>query len=302
MSRNLVLAWLALVVTVTIWAGFLIATRAAAASSLGPIEVGLMRFGPAALLFSPVILRHGLLPGGATWRQAAVFAGFGGIGFVLCLAGGLAYAPVADSGVFTPAMLPIYVALLSFVLLRERFGRIQILGFGLILAGALAVGGWQAVAGAAPGAWRGHLLFSAASMSWAIYTIAFRRSGLAVLPAAAMLCVWSAFGFILLAFVFGAHFGGASPATLALQTILQGVLSGFVATLTFFYAISRLGAARTASFAALTPILAALGGWLLLGEALTPVVAAGVAVTAAGVALASRPRREALGEDAAHDP
>ena len=63
---------------------------------------------------------------------------------ILLLASGLRYAPVADAGVFAPSMLPIYVALLSRVWLGERFSRPQLVGFGLIIVGALAVGGWEA--------------------------------------------------------------------------------------------------------------------------------------------------------------
>ena len=75
MARSSLIAWVALAATVTIWASFLVSTRAAVASPLGPIEVGLMRFGPAALLFLPVYLREGLLPGGARPRDALLIAG-----------------------------------------------------------------------------------------------------------------------------------------------------------------------------------------------------------------------------------
>ena len=287
MARDDLIAWIALAATVTIWASFLISTRAAVASPLGPIEVGLMRFGPATLLFLPVYLRHGLLPGGARPRDALLIAGCGGFAFILLLSNGLRFAPVADAGVFTPSMLPIYVALLSVVLLGDRFGRGQCLGFGLIVAGALAVGGWEALYGGAEGAWRGHLLFSAASMAWAVYTVAFRVSDLSALHAAALLCFWTFLGILVLAAIFGTRFGEVPVPTLSLQVFLQGVLSGFLATFTYGFAITRLGASRTASFAALVPILAALGGWAVLGEPLSWLKGVGIVVVATGVALAS---------------
>lgn len=247
-----------------------------------------MRFGPATLLFLPVYLRHGLLPGGARPRDALLIAGLGGFAFILFLSSGLRFAPVADAGVFTPSMLPIYVAILSVVVLGERFRRSQITGFALIVLGALAVGGWEAIHGGAPGAWRGHLLFSAASMAWASYTVAFRASGLSALHAAALLCFWSFAGMLALAALFGTRFDAVPVPTLALQFFLQGVLSGFLATFTYGFAIGRLGAARTASFAALVPILAALGGWAMLGESIPWSKGIGIVVVATGVALASR--------------
>lgn len=298
--RQTPLAWAALAATVVIWASFLVSTRAAVATHLGPVEVGLMRFVPATLLFAPVLWRHGVLPKGARWRDVAAIAGLGGFVFVLLLASGLRYAPVADAGVFAPSMLPLYVAVLSYFALGERFSRVRLAGFALIIAGALAVGGWAALAGGG-GAWRGHLLFSLAAMAWAAYTVAYRVSGLAPLPASAMLCFWSALGFAGLALVTGTRFAEVPAATVALQVLLQGVLSGFAATITYVFAISRLGASRTASFAALVPILAALGAWAFLGEPLGWVKGAGVAVVTVGVLLASRPARaERVGEHVPH--
>ena len=51
-------AWrapVALVVTILVWASFLVVTRAAMTSRLGIVEVGLMRYGIGAVLFLPVI-------------------------------------------------------------------------------------------------------------------------------------------------------------------------------------------------------------------------------------------------------
>ncbi|MEM6467452.1 MAG: EamA family transporter, partial [Pseudomonadota bacterium] len=69
--------------------------------------------------------------------------------------------------------------------------------------------------------------------------------------------------------------------------LFQGVLSGFLATITFGYAVSKLGASRTAAFAALVPGLAALGGWVILGEPIPFNKALGLGAASLGVLLAS---------------
>ncbi|MBT8458860.1 MAG: DMT family transporter [Boseongicola sp.] len=53
------------------------------------------------------------------------------------------------------------------------------------------------------------------------------------------------------------------------------------------YAVQLLGAAETAAFCALTPILALLGGVAFLVETVTPLKVMGIILVAAGVFLAS---------------
>lgn len=280
-------AYFALVLTILIWASFLVVTRAAMTAQLGSVEVGLIRFGTGTLFFLPVLLRRGIFPPGAGWREIVLIPGFGGIAFILMLSAGLKIAPVADSGIFTPSMLPFYVAVLSAIFLGERFTKLRLFGFAMIVIGALAVGGWSAVTQSGEGVWRGHLLFTAASLSWAIYTIGFRRSGMKAIDAGAILCFWSALGLGIIALVKGVDFGGIPTRTLLIQMFFQGFLSGFVSTFTYFYAVTHLGASRTAAFAALVPIMAAFGGWVVLGEAIDPAKGIGIAVVALGVTFAS---------------
>ena len=282
-------AWAALVFTILVWAGYLVAARATVKGAFTPFELGVLRFLPGAVLFTPVLLRNGLRPRGTGWREVILIAGFGGVAFVTLLTTGLRFAPVADSGVFTPAMLPVFVALLSLIVWGERTTGLKLLGLGLILAGALAVGGWEAL-GRGGGAWRGHLLFLAASVTWAIYTLAYRRSGLGAIESAALMCFWSALVFVVLALATGADFLRNGWQVLLVQGTLQGLFSGFLATITYFFAITRLGAPTAAAFAALVPGLAALQGWFFLGEPVGPVRLAGLAVVTLGVLLASGAR------------
>ena len=280
-------AAVALTVTLLIWASFLVVTRAAMNARLGPIEVGLIRFGIGTLFFLPVLLKRGVFPPGAKMASLLLIPGLGGIAFILLLSAGLQIAPVADSGVFTPSMLPLYVALLSAIFLGERFTGLRMIGFALIVTGALAVGGWVALSESGTGIWRGHLYFTAASISWAAYTIGFRRSGMSAIDAGAFMCFWSAVGLGILALFVGVDFSGIPTRTLVTQMFFQGFLSGFVATFTYFYSVTNLGASRTAAFAALVPVMAALGGWYFLGENIDAAKGAGILVVAVGVALAS---------------
>ncbi|MEM9047907.1 MAG: DMT family transporter [Pseudomonadota bacterium] len=281
------LAWTAIALTVAIWGGYMILARALAREALGPVDLGLLRFAPAALLFAPVWLRFGLKPRRIRWIDALAVGVLGGFTMVSFLTLGLTYAPVADGGIFAPSMLPFFVALLSFVLLGERFSRVRLIGLALILIGALAVGGWEAVARSGSGTWRGHILLLCAAFAWAVYSVVFRRSGMTAIEAAAIIALYATIGFGVWAVLFGTGLDDRSWRFIAIQIVVQGVLTGFVAAYTYGFAMTRLGPSQSAAFAALVPVITALGGLVLLDEPIGSVKGLGIAVTACGVLLAS---------------
>jgi drug/metabolite transporter (DMT)-like permease len=82
-------------------------------------------------------------------------------------------------------------------------------------------------------------------------------------------------------------FAAASFGDITVMIVLQSFAIGILAMFMFGYAVQCLGAAETAAFGALTPILALLGGAFFLGEAVTVFKVIGVALVAVGVILAS---------------
>ncbi len=280
------LPWLALLVTVLIWAGYLVAVRAAAATELTPVDVGILRSVPAALIFLPMTMKRGLFPGGASWFDILCIGVIGGTLFTLFLNNGAHFAPVADSGIFAPSMLPVFVTALSLIFLGASFHQSQYLGVATIVFGAIAVGGWEAISSAATGTWRGHVLFLCASFSWAIYTIRFRASSLSATDGAMILVTWSAIFFLVLAAFSGTKIPATPLPILTVQLIL-GVSAGLVANFTFLFSVQKLGPAIPAASAALVPVIATLGGWVFLAEPIGFLKAIGIAVVAFGVLLAS---------------
>jgi drug/metabolite transporter (DMT)-like permease len=79
----------------------------------------------------------------------------------------------------------------------------------------------------------------------------------------------------------------APPGDIVFQAIWQGVLAGVLGLAAFSLAISRLGATGAASFGALVPALAGLGGWWWLHEPLSVTDVAAILLVAAGVAIAN---------------
>ncbi len=281
------LAYLAAFVVVVIWAIYLVSTRSAMTGEMGVVEIGLLRFIPALAILSPVLFRHGLFPRGVSPTRLGVMALSAGFLFFTAISAAFQFAPVSDSGVFAPGMLPLFTAVAAFIVLGERYGPVRFTGFALILAGGLAVGGFEAIANSGDGTWRGHILFMVAAALWSIYSVTFRLTGLGALHGAALISFWSAVSFGLAALVAGVDFSGIGWREIGWQIFAQGVLTSVVAMFAFGFAVREIGPSRTAAFAALTPVMAAVGGWVFLGEEVSAVKWTGIAIVAAGVLLAS---------------
>ncbi|GGA20787.1 DMT family transporter [Neptunicoccus cionae] len=284
--RRSILSWGALAVTIFVWGSYLVSTRAAMTQQLSPVDMGVLRSVPAALLILPFIIKRGLKPKTANWLDILIIGGGGGTLFTVLLASGYQYAPTVDGGLFTPSMLPVFVAALSLIFLGRAYAKLQYVGIALIVLGALAVGGFEAILNTASGSWRGHLLFLTGSCCWAAYTVRFNISALDPIAGAIVILGWSSIAFLTAVAFFGTGLHLVPTPILAIQ-VFQGIMAGFVANFTFLYAIRTLGPTIPAAAAALVPVIAALGGWVFLDEPISAFKWLGILVVAAGVALAS---------------
>lgn len=261
-------------------------TRHGVTTTLGPVEIALLRYGIPAVVLLPVLRRVGLRPAGLSGRRLVALVAGGGLPFGLLVLGGAQLAPAAHIGVFMAGTMPVFTALACLVLLGERIPATRSIGFMLILAGAA----WLGLAGAAvvPGAWRGDLLFLLAAMAWAGYTLAFRGSGLTAWEGSAVVNAWSFIGLLLLLPWMGAPRLLTAPWNdVVLQALGQGVLAGLLGQVVYMAAVSQLGSSRAALSSALVPPLTALGASLLLGEPADVSTWCAAALTAVGIALAA---------------
>lgn len=287
LSRNTVLGLLAALAAALIGSGWQIASRHAVTTTLGPLELAVLRYGVPALVLAPLLWRTGLLPRGVPrWRLACMVAG-GGLPFGLLAFGGVQWAPAAHMGIFLAGSVPLFTALGAWVALGERPSPARIAGLLLVLAGLAVLGGHSLLAGAAT--WRGDLLFVLAAMIWAVYTLAFRGCGLTPWQGAAVVNAWSLLMLLPLVLLLGVPRLVAAPwAEVAWHALGQGVLAGLLGLVAFMVAVARVGAALASLSAALVPVMTALGAALVLGEPLTRSTAGALVLVVAGVALASR--------------
>ena len=295
--RHRAIGLAAILLTVVIWSGWILATRYSAKTDLGAIDIGLLRYGLPAAALAPVWWRCRPLPRKVPlWPLVIIIAG-SGAPFLLIAAAGMRFAPAAEIGALLPGTMPLWAALIGAVLGTARFGRGQILGYVLIAIGIAAIAAGDlhqaqppaqpVVNTASSPTWLGHGLFLVAAILWAAYGHAFKKSALTALEAAAITAFWSFLCHVGLAFIFGSRIGESGIAVWLPQLLIQGGLSGLIAIIAYGIAVRQLGATRAAAFSALVPALTLLGGLFLLGETMQPLAVLATAFVTLGVALAA---------------
>jgi drug/metabolite transporter (DMT)-like permease len=250
---------------VSIWAGNIVVAGLGLRSSLSPWDISAIRFGVAGVLLVPYLLREGLAFDRLGWIGLAALV-LGGAPTVLLANCGLMFAPAAHAGALFPGVMPLMVALLATVILKEALTFQKRVGFALIVAGVVGiVWGTGGTLGTRQNI--GHVLFLGSALAWACYTVAMRWARLDGLHAAAISAVGSLFLFLPpYAFVAGASLFEASPSAIVLQALVQGLLTAVVSYVLYGRAVGILGASSGAAFAALCPATTALMAIPVLGE------------------------------------
>ena len=273
------------VVTVLIWAAWILATRHSAATQLGTIDIGLIRYGIPVLVLAPVWLKTGLLPKGVPLRLLATMVAGAGAVFFQLTTSAIHSTPASAAGILLGGFMPLATALIGVIVFRERPDFMRVLGLAAIVGG-VAILLVRSLAGAAL-PWTSFVLLPMGAILWASYTHAFRRSGLTALQASALIAIWSFLIHIGLAVAFGTSIASAPLGEVGLQVLSQGVLSGLAATVAYGLAVNALGGTQAAAFTAITPVLATIGGGLLLGEEIGIAEIAAAVITGLGVALST---------------
>jgi len=275
---------------ISIWVGWILLTRYGVTTSLSPFDITALRFACAGLLLLPIVLRDGWGLAKIGWRLWLIISAGAGVPYVLIASGGLQFAPAAHAGALIPGTMPLWAAVLAMIFLQEKIGGIRRAGLMLIPVGIVIFVG-SGLTDFASGNWRGHLMFLAAALCWASFTVAMRRAsnkGLTALHAAAIVSVVSAIWYLPVYALFLPHRIAEAPiSAIIIQTIYQGVFVSIISLFAYAKAVENLGASLGASFASLVPVLAMLAAIPLLGEVPKPADYFGIAAVTLGVFLSS---------------
>jgi drug/metabolite transporter (DMT)-like permease len=282
-GRSRLAGTVAALVAVSIWAGWIPVTRYGVVSHLAPVDVAALRYGTSGLLMLPVLWLHRReIPWGRPWLLLLVAVG-AGVPYFATFSLGLRVVGSGQAAVFGPGASSLFTLLIAALVLGEPLGTARIVGILCTLAGFTIVAGHDLLTGGAR--LLGFGLILAASVGWAAFTVGSRRLALPPLVTAAWISVANAIVYIpaYLLFIGPEPIAGAPTLIVVLQAIYQGFMTGTVAMIAFSFAVTRLGAGGAAVYTPLTPVLAGLIGWWLLGDRVDASTAVGLVAVAIGV-------------------
>jgi drug/metabolite transporter (DMT)-like permease len=307
MKRTTPGLWVALAIVYTVWGSTYLAIRVAV-ETLPPFLMASIRFLIAGGILYAFSIRRGDRdgdrPSRRQWRATAI------VGTLLFLGGngGVVWAETrVTSGVaaLIVASVPLWMALIAFVVLRDRLPRVAVAGLVVGFGGtALLIrpGGSSHVDLA------GALVLVAASAAWATGTLYAGRAPLpkrgGVSAGMQLLCGGVALGIVgiasgELARVHPSSFSRSSLLALA-YLIVFGAIVAFSA---YSWLVQNAPPAIVSTYAYVNPAIAVLLGWAFLNEQVpsTTIVAGAVIVVAVAMIVGSRTKMRE-GEPAAGAP
>jgi len=198
------------------------------------------------------------------------------------------------------ALSPVFAFLIGVAMGRERFSRGVLIGIIMSLAGVAAIVAFASEGISLAGSWRGDLLMMAASICWgwqsAESTRLLGKYGPIRLTVATMIAGTAMMVPMSLPWIIAQPWPSIAPIAwlgLGYSALLSIAYGYFV----WAHALNTIGVARTSVFNNLTPIVALLAGWLLLGENPVASQIAGVVLVLVGVFIVRSQKPIAIPDD-----
>lgn len=272
-------------ITVALWASFVLLSRIAGASGLNGFDLAALRFGTAAVLLLPVWLFR--LRVNIFNRRMLALAITGGVGYALCAYSAFHFAPASHGAILLSGVLPFFVTVMAWLILREKPSNTRWLALSVIASGVICLAFYSL--SDLHNSWPGDLLLLLSSCLWGIYTVLAKRWQVSPWEITIGVSLLSAFIYLPSYYFFlpkGIFL--ASWSAIAVQAFFQGFLVVIVAMVCFMRAMEYLGPTRLGAVMATVPAFAGIGAVLLLGEPFSWLLIAGLLLTCSGAWLGSK--------------
>ena len=276
----------AVLFAVTMWGLIPVAMRYLI-TELSPQAAMVLRLYPAGLLAIIVALSIGVKPiAWKDWLRIAIAALAGNLGYQILAAFGMQSVPASWTGLLF-GLEPVFIALFAVLFAGDRLTPWLIGGIFVSMLGTAALMLGSTLTPSGDVSLFGLVLVTLSTMGWGIYTVVIRPASKKY-GALQVACLAMAISALPMPLFVGASF----PATLASMGSVEWAAVGFVvvfgtflATSAWNYALGQMESSIAGVFLYVQPVVAAIGGILLLGEQLTWPLLAGGALIILGVAI-----------------
>jgi O-acetylserine/cysteine efflux transporter len=277
----------AVLFAVTMWGLVPVAMRYLV-TSYSPETAMVLRLYPAGLLAAAVVLVTGVRQiAWADWLRIIIASLAGNLGYQVLAAYGMQSVPASWTGLIF-GLEPVFIALFAVLLAGERLTPWLIAGICVALLGTAALMLGSTLTPEGDVSLFGLLLVTLSTMGWGIYTVVIRPVSLkyGALPVACLAIAISALPMPLFVRPDLPQTLMAMDATAWLAVGFVVVFATFLATALWNYALEHMESSIAGMFLYVQPVVAALGGILLLGERVTWPLLLGGGLIILGVAIA----------------
>lgn len=293
MSKTKILPYLEALFAVVVWGASFIATKIAV-GEISPIAVVWIRFAMGIpILFVAVAMRNQFaFPKGTEWLYFALL-GFLGISFHQWLQSNGLKTAQATTTAWIVATSPAFIAILGWLVLKEKLNLLQSAGILLAMVGVLVVVSKGSLANISVGNFGtvGDFLILISSVNWAVFSILSRR-GLKTHPSTRLTFWVMTIGWLITSVAF---FSSKSYTEIALldsrgwwALIFLGIFTTGLAYIAWFDALAQLPSAQTGAFLFIEPLASMVVASIVIKEQVTFAAIIGGAVILFGIWLVNR--------------
>jgi drug/metabolite transporter (DMT)-like permease len=292
MTKKL-LPFLEALFAVVVWGASFIATKIAV-GQISPVAVVWLRFamGIPILLVAVIMRKQFAFPKGSEWLYFALL-GFLGISFHQWLQSNGLQTAQASTTAWIVSTSPAFIAILGWMVLKEKLNLLQSLGIVLSMVGVLAVvskGDLSTLTIGKFGSY-GDFLILISAVNWAVFSILSRR-GLKVHPSTRMTFWVMTIGWLITSVAFFANKSYIEIPQLDargwIAMIFLGIFTTGLAYIAWFDALAQLPAAQTGAFLFIEPLVSMVVASIILNEQVTLVSILGGTVILVGIWMVNR--------------
>ena len=300
MPKSKIIPILEALFAVVVWGASFIATKVAL-RDVSPITVVWLRFAMGVIILGIAVSarKQFALPKREEWPYFALL-GFLGITFHQWLQSTALTTSHASTTAWIVATTPVFMALLGWLILKEKLSWLQTGGILLAALGVILVVSNGDLASLELGKFgaSGDILVLISALNWAVFS-ALSRRGLKSHPAARMMFYVMALGWLFSSILFfsGPNLGEIPRLTLNgwLGVGFLGIFCSGLAYIAWYDALTALPAAQLGAFLYLEPPVAVIVAALILAEPVTWAALLGGAIILFGVWLVNQDHRSPKG-------